>query len=99
MARTTKVTYTLDQETVDRIDRTAARLGMPKSGVVREAVADYVTRADKLSDSERRRLLTAFDDLVPQIAKRPAAAAKKEIASIRSARRDGWQRPSSQRDR
>ena len=94
MARTTKVTYTLDQETLDRIDRTAARLGMPKSGVVREAVADYVARADRLSDSERRRMLTAFDDLVPQIAKRPAAAAAKEIAAIRAVRREGWQRAS-----
>ena len=34
MARVRKMTFTLDGETADRIDRTAARLGMPKSGVV-----------------------------------------------------------------
>ena len=33
MARTVKMTFTLDEGTARRIDRTAERLGIPKSGV------------------------------------------------------------------
>ena len=36
-----KVTFTFDDGTVARIDRTAQRLGMSKSRVVREAVREY----------------------------------------------------------
>ena len=99
MARATKVTYTLDQATIDGIERTAARLGIPRSGVVREAIAEYVARTDRLSDGERRRLLTAFDELVPKATGRPAGAAKKEIAAIRSARRAGWLREATPGDK
>ena len=52
----------LDEGTVRRIERTADRLGIPKSAVVREAVAEYAVRAGRLTDEERDRLLTAFDD-------------------------------------
>jgi predicted transcriptional regulator len=41
---TTKVTFTLDEETVHRIDDAAVHLAKPKSQVVREAVADYHSR-------------------------------------------------------
>lgn len=89
MASTTKVTYTLDAETVARIERLAERTGLPRSGVVREAVAEYAARAGRLSDAERERLLTAFDQLVPRIPRGPAKAAAREIAAIRAARRAG----------
>jgi len=32
------MTFTLDDQTAERMDRTARRLGLPKSGVVREAI-------------------------------------------------------------
>lgn len=95
MARATKVTFTLDRATVDRIARTAQRLGVPKSGVVREAVAEYAARADRLSEGERTRLLAAFDDLVVRIPKRPAKQTDHEIAAIARARRTGGRRTSS----
>jgi predicted transcriptional regulator len=90
MARVRKMTFTLDGETADRIDRTAARLGMPKSGVVREAVSEYSAKSDRLSDSERTRLLAAFDAFVPKIPNRRAADIARELAAIRKARRAGW---------
>jgi len=44
-----RVTFSLDDATVARIRQTAARLRKPQSLVVREAVADYAARADRLS--------------------------------------------------
>ncbi len=91
MART-KVTFTVDDETVRSIERTALRLGIPKSKVVREAIAEYAARGDKLSSAERRRMLAAIDTLIPQIPARPASEADREIAEIRAARRTGGRR-------
>ena len=45
-----KVTFTLDDQTVERLRRTASRLAKPQSYVVREAVREYETRATKLGD-------------------------------------------------
>lgn len=92
MARTVKMTFTLDQDTADCIDRTAERLGIPKSGVVREAVAEYAARAGRLSERERLRMLKVFDDVVARIPKGPARAADREMAAIRRARRKGGRR-------
>ena len=82
-----KVTFTLDDETVARLRRTAARLSKPQSQVVREAIREYDTRSGKLTDEERRRLLDAFDRLVPPIRGRAARDAGAEIREVRAARR------------
>ncbi|HEX9728293.1 MAG TPA: ribbon-helix-helix protein, CopG family [Gemmatimonadales bacterium] len=87
-----KRTFTLDDETAARIDRTAVRLGTSRSRVVREAVREYAARVGQLSDDERRRLLGVFDDLVSRIPTRPAAQADREIAAVRRARRAGSRR-------
>jgi hypothetical protein len=84
-----KVTFTLDEETVHRIADSAERLAKPKSQVVREAVADYHSRIGRLSESERQRLLKAFDTVVPLIPSRPQGAADQELREIRQARRSG----------
>lgn len=88
MAGSLKVTFTLDEDTVRRIDGTARRLGMPKSRVVREAVAEYATRADRLSDAERRRMLAALHEMIPRLPKRRPARVERELAEVRRARRD-----------
>ena len=92
MAHTMKMTFTLDQGTADRINRTAERLGIPKSGVVREAITEYAARAGRLSEAERLRMLAVFDDVVARIPKGCAKAADREIAAIRRARRAGGRR-------
>ena len=56
-----KVTFSLDEATVGRIRRTADRLGKAQSHVVREAVADYAARADRLSERERLRILEVLE--------------------------------------
>ncbi len=94
---TTKATFTLDLETLRRLDRTAGRLGTTKSAVVREAVAEFAARAGRTTESERLRLLRAFDELVPQIPPRPAAAVDAELAELRKSRRQSGRRTPGER--
>lgn len=86
---TIKMTFSLDEETARRLDRTAERLAIPKSHVVREAISEYSARADRLSAEEQDRLLRAFDALVPKIPQRPAKEVDAEIDAVRQARRAG----------
>lgn len=84
-----KVTFTLDEPTIQRLETTALRLGKPKSEVVREAIAEYHEKAGRLGEAERRRLLAAFDQLVPAIRPRPPRQVAAELDEIRNARRAG----------
>jgi hypothetical protein len=54
--------------------------------------------ADRLTEEERRRMLEAFDRLVPKIPLRPAAEADAELREIRGARRR-WGRGRASRAR
>jgi hypothetical protein len=89
---TTKVTFTLDDATIARLQEAATRLTMPKSEVVRAAIAEYYDRIGRLSERERLRLLRAFDELVPRIPAHSAAEVDRELKSIRQARRAGGRR-------
>lgn len=87
-----RVTYSLDDATIARIRQTAARLGKPQSQVVREAVAEYAERADRLSDEERRHALHVLERLRKQTPARGAAEVDQELDAIRAARRGGGRR-------
>lgn len=93
------MTFTLDGETADRIDRAAVRFGMPKSAVVREAVSEYSARGDRMSESERIRMLAVFDEVIPRVPKRAASDVAKEIAAIQKSRRTGWRGDSKNSDK
>ncbi len=84
-----KVTFTLDELTIRRLQLAAERLRKPKSEVVRDAIADYHDRIGQLSEAERRRLLSVFDRLVPAIPQRPAEQVSHELRSLRAERRGG----------
>lgn len=86
---TVKMTFSLDEVTAARLRQTAETLGKPKSEVVREAILDYSERRGRLSEAEKRRLLSAFDQLVPAIPGRAASEVDQEINSIREGRRRG----------
>ena len=86
------MTFTFDELTVETLRQVAARLKKPQSVVVREAIQDYASRADRLSEDERRRLLKVFDRMVARIPNRSQAEADKEIAEVRAARRAGGRR-------
>jgi hypothetical protein len=87
-----KVTFTLDDETVERLRLTAARLRKPQSQVVREAVAEYAAGAGRLSEAERRTMLAVFDRVVTAVPRRPAREVDAELRQIRDARRHGGRR-------
>ncbi len=86
------MTFTFDEGTVTRIDRTAQRLGLSKSRVVREAIREYAERVGRLSEGERLRMLGAFDEMVERVPERPLEAVEREIADVRRARQGGGRR-------
>jgi predicted transcriptional regulator len=88
-----KVTFTLDDETVDAIRAIAERRKKPQSLVVREAVAAYRTQEEKLSARDRQRKLGILDALHVQPRTRPQGEVDAELRNIRRARRTGWRRP------
>lgn len=87
-----KVTFTLDESTVTRLNRTAERLAKPKSEVVREAIAEYDAKSDRLSEAERERMLRVLDEILASPSDRSQAGADREIAEISRARRSGGRR-------
>jgi predicted transcriptional regulator len=87
-----KVTFSLDEATVTEIRRTAERLGTAQSHVVREAVAEYAARTDRVSERERLRTLTVLEGLRKAAPSRKAGAVDAELRTIRAARRAGGRR-------
>jgi predicted transcriptional regulator len=88
----TRVTFSLDDGTVAQIRRTAARLGKAQSHVVREAVAEYAARADRLSEVERRHALAAIERIRAAKPTRTATQVDAELRALRAARRTGGRR-------
>ena len=84
-----KVTFSLDNDTVEQIRRAANRLGKAQSHVVREAVAEYAARVDRLSERDRLRILDVLADIEQGAPTRSARAVDKELADIRATRRQG----------
>jgi predicted transcriptional regulator len=84
-----KFTFVFDEETARTLRATAARLRKSQSLVVREAVAEYAAHAGRLTESERRRMLTTIDALRRQPATRSREAVRAEIRAVRNARRQG----------
>ncbi len=87
-----RITFSLDEATVAQIRQTAARLRRPQSHVVRDAVADFAARTDRLSERERARLMGVLDKLRDARPTRPAAGVDEELRSLRAARRAGGRR-------
>jgi hypothetical protein len=90
----TKVTYTLDDETVRRIRKLAERTRKAQSLVVREAVAHYAAQEEKLTPHERERLLGVLDEMAARLPTRSDDDVDRELRELRRARRVGWRRPS-----
>jgi predicted transcriptional regulator len=72
-----KVTFTLDQETVRRIESAAEILKKAKSQIVREAVSQFHERIGKVTEAERLRRLRVLDE----IAARPPTRSQEEVDS------------------
>lgn len=94
-----KATFTLDDETIRRLASASERLKMPKSEVVRHAVADYHASIGRISETEKQRMLGVLRDMVPKIPPRPAREVDAELAEIRAARRAGGRGTTRKRSR
>jgi predicted DNA-binding protein len=88
-----KLTFSLDDESVQTLRRVAERTRKPQSLVVREAIAQYAEREDLLSPEDRDRLLAVIRRIGQRPATRPRAAVREELREIRRSRRAGWSRP------
>lgn len=87
-----KVTFTVDDATVRTLRTMSERLGKPQSMIVREAVAEYGARAGRLTEAERRRMLSVLDEMAKRPRHRTDAAIAREQAEVRRARRHGGRR-------
>jgi predicted transcriptional regulator len=87
-----KVTFTVDEQTVDLLRRMAIRMKKPQSVVFREAIRDYSERADQLTTAEKERMLAVVDRMMAREASRPEAEVDAEIRQVRAARRTGGRR-------
>ena len=87
-----KVTYTLDDRTVDLLKRTAAQQRKAQSQVVREAIAEYAARVERLSESERSRMLQVLAKVRATAPSRPATEVDEELRALKAARRQGGRR-------
>ena len=89
MART-KVTFTLDDETVAQIRRLAGRGRRPQSAIVREAIAHFAAREATLTPEERERKLAVLREIrerTPGPDDKTAADADRELRELRLVRR------------
>jgi predicted transcriptional regulator len=87
-----RVTFSLADETVSQIRQTAVRLRKAQSHVVRDAVADYAARCDRLSERERLHVMGVLERLRDAKPTRPASAVDTELRSVRAARHAGGRR-------
>ena len=85
-----KVTFSLDDATVETLRKTATRLRKPQSLVVREAIAQYAAQEDRLGDDERERMLKVIDRFMKLPPSGSHKDAEREIQEIRRSRRTGW---------
>ena len=91
----TKVTYTLDDDTVREIRKLADRSRKPQSMIVREAVAHYAAREDKLTAEERERQLRVINDMLTRPRRagdKTRADVDRELRQVRQLRRSGGRR-------
>jgi predicted DNA-binding protein len=86
-----KMTFTLDETTVQVLKRIANRLQKPQSYVLREAICHYEPHAGQLSKAERKRRVELFDQVVGAIPKKPSSAVDRELKDLRLSRKKGWQ--------
>jgi metal-responsive CopG/Arc/MetJ family transcriptional regulator len=87
-----KVTFTLDEKTVAKLDHASRRLAKPKSEVVREAVNEYHARMGRLSEEERKRMLRVLEEHLARPAQRSQAEVDRELKELRASRHKGWRR-------
>ena len=88
-----KLTFSLDEGTVQLLRRVAEQKRKAQSLIVREAIAEYGAREEKLPDEERERRLAILREIAAQPPTRSKASVERELRDLRRLRRTGWSRP------
>jgi hypothetical protein len=89
-----KLTFSLDDATVRILRRVSEQKRKAQSLIVREAIAEYGAREDRLPDEERTRRLEVISALTSRPSTRSRADVDRELRDLRKTRRTGWARPS-----
>ena len=89
-----KLTFSLDDETVRLLRRVSEQKRKAQSLVVREAIAEYGAREERLPDDERDRRLAVIRELATKAPTRPKTAVDRELQDLKRTRRAGWARSS-----
>jgi predicted DNA-binding protein len=87
-----KLTFSMDDATVEALRKAATRSGKPQSLIVREAIAHYTAQEDRLSEADRARLLDVLQRIRARPAKRTGVDVDRELRELRRSRRTGWSR-------
>ena len=87
-----KLTFSLDEQTVQTLRQASERTRKPQSLIVREAIAAYAAREERLSDADRERLLNVLRQIGGRAPTRSQREVDRELDDIRRARRTGWSR-------
>jgi hypothetical protein len=87
-----KVTFSLDEPTVEALRKAAQRAGKPQSLIVREAIAEYTSRDERLSEADRERLMGVLQRIRSRPASRSGSDVDHELQEVRRSRRRGWSR-------
>jgi hypothetical protein len=87
-----KVTFTLDEKTLGKLQDASERLSKPKSEIVREAVTDYHARIGRLSEQDRIRAMRLLSEHLARPPERSNAETDRELKELRAARRGGGRR-------
>jgi predicted transcriptional regulator len=85
-----KMTFTLDETTVEALKRISKRLQKTQSYVLREAICHYEPHAGQLTKAERKQRVELLDRLVAAIPRRSGAETDRELQQLRQSRRKGW---------
>lgn len=85
----TKVTMTLSDDAIEALERSAKRLGKPKSQIVREALLSYADRPGELTPAERARRLAILEKIRNAPVTRTRKEMEAELREIRESRRSG----------
>jgi hypothetical protein len=75
---TAKVTISLSDDLLARLDAEAVALGTTRSALLQEAAASFLVRPpkDRADDAQRRRVLGAIDSIRAMAARNPRLAAR-----------------------
>jgi predicted transcriptional regulator len=89
---TREYTLTLDDETIQQIERLARLLHRSTGQIVEDAMQHLQPTPRPLSDEERQRRLKALDEMRKRPSTRSQDEVRREIEEIRAVRRSGGRR-------